>query len=100
MLDSNAGALRVTNEPVSNEEKKPAKSSGLLLGLIGVLVLVVIALGAYVAGRETTHKSASTSDTKSSSAASSAPKYDYGILNQISDTLNREYVKPDNLNAQ
>lgn len=93
MLDSKAEGGGVTTEAKDN------KSSVVLFALIGVLVLVLIGLGAYVLGRDTSDKKATTTTAQSDSKGST-PKYDYGLLNQITDILNREYVKPDNLNGQ
>jgi carboxyl-terminal processing protease len=81
------------------EETAPAiRPSGdrvtkVLVGLAVVLVLAIIGIGAFVAGRE----------TKSSQprAVTSEPgDFDYRVLNEIRSLLGRFYVRPENIDDQ
>jgi carboxyl-terminal processing protease len=81
-------------------EAKPSpgadKLTRILAAVAGVLCLALIALGAFYFGRE----SAPAKTSSAKAPASSSGKFDYGVLNQIHDILNKEYVKPDNLDDQ
>lgn len=69
-----------------------------LLGVAGSLLIVVIALMFFVLGRETAPDDGG--DGRTSTAAPANSEFDYAILNDIAAILNRDYVKPDNLDAQ
>ncbi|HWC29002.1 MAG TPA: hypothetical protein VG845_02865, partial [Dehalococcoidia bacterium] len=78
--------------------EEPAKKSGdrmmkLLLVVAGVLVLAIVSIGAFVAGRET--------KPEPSRVVSSEPgDFDYRVLNEIRSLLDRHYVRPENLDDQ
>lgn len=85
---------------VSVQPEQPKKPRGdrlikLLLGAAAVLIVVIVALVAFVAGRE----SKSASGTAAATTGASAP-YNYDVLNQIHDLLQKYYVKPENLDDQ
>jgi carboxyl-terminal processing protease len=85
------------------DEAKPKQNldslTKALLGVAGVLLLVVVALLFFVIGRDTAgNGSGSAKATTSSPPANS--QYDYSILNDIVSILDRDYVKPDNLDPQ
>jgi carboxyl-terminal processing protease len=62
-----------------------------LLGVAAILVVGVIAVGAFLIGR---------SSDSASSASASAGDFDYGVLNQVHELLRRDYVKQDNLDDE
>jgi carboxyl-terminal processing protease len=70
-----------------------------LLGVAGVLLLVVVALLFFVIGRDTAGNGSSGVKAASSSPPANS-QYDYSILNDIVSILDRDYVKPDNLDPQ
>ncbi|HEY7465885.1 MAG TPA: S41 family peptidase [Dehalococcoidia bacterium] len=81
------------------EETAPAiRSSGdrvtkVLVGLAVVLVLAIIGIGAFVAGRET--------KAGPSRVVTSDPSdFDYRVLNEIRSLLGRYYVRPENIDDQ
>jgi carboxyl-terminal processing protease len=53
--------------------------------------VVVIALGAFIAGRET---------KDSETIASTSDDFDFSVLNRVREILGRDYVKPENLDDQ
>jgi carboxyl-terminal processing protease len=63
-----------------------------LLGAALILVIAVVGVGAFILGRE--------SDSNSSSAAASSSEFDYSVLNEVKRILERDYVKPDNLDEE
>jgi carboxyl-terminal processing protease len=78
--------------------EEPAKRSGdwltkALIGLAVVLVLAIVAIGAFVAGRETKPESRRV-------VSSEAGEFDYRVLNEIRSMLDRYYVRPENLDDQ
>jgi carboxyl-terminal processing protease len=81
------------------EEEQPAKSRGdmmikLLTGLAALLVLAVVAIGAFMLGRE------DGSDDGAELVSGEASTYDYAVLNEIRELLDRYYVRPENLDDQ
>jgi carboxyl-terminal processing protease len=81
------------------EEEQPAKTGGdktvkILAGLAAVLILVVVAIGAFMLGRE------NGSDDGSQVVASEPNAYNYDVLNEIRSLLGRYYVRPENLDDQ
>ncbi|MPZ50065.1 MAG: hypothetical protein GEU75_12345 [Dehalococcoidia bacterium] len=64
-----------------------------LMGLAAVLAVTVIALGAFILGRESNAGS-------STSVAASSDEFDFSILNRIRDILSRDYARQDNLDDQ
>jgi carboxyl-terminal processing protease len=85
------------------EQAQPKKTldamTKTLLGVAVVLVMVVVGLGAFVVGRESGDKGGSAAKP-AASAAPKASQYDYSILNDMRAILDRDYVKPDNLDDQ
>jgi carboxyl-terminal processing protease len=84
---------------VAVEEERPEKSGSdmmvkVLAGLAAVLVLAVVAIGAFMLGRE------NGTDDKTAIASGAPPTYDYSVLNQIRELLGRDYVRPENLDDQ
>jgi carboxyl-terminal processing protease len=82
------------------EEEQPVKTGGdmtirLLAGVAAVLVLVVVAIGAFLLGREN-----GSSDGGSQAIASEPGAYNYDVLNEIRSLLGRYYVRPENLDDQ
>jgi carboxyl-terminal processing protease len=78
--------------------EEPAKRSGdritqLLVGLAAVLVLAIVGIGAFVAGRET-------KDEPRRVVTSEPTDFDYRVLNEIRSLLGRDYVRRDNLDDQ
>jgi carboxyl-terminal processing protease len=71
-----------------------------LIGVAVVLLMVVIALGAFVVGRESGNSDSGTSTAAKTSSPATNSQYDYSILNDIRAILARDYVKPDNLDDQ
>lgn len=63
------------------------------MGLAAVLAVTVIALGAFILGRESNAGS-------STSVAASSDEFDFSILNRIRDILSRDYARQDNLDDQ
>ena len=81
------------------EETAPAiRPSGdrvtrVLVGLAVILVLAIIGIGAFVAGRET--------KSEQQRIVSSDPAdFDYRVLNEIRSLLGRYYVRPENIDDQ
>ena len=62
-----------------------------LLGVAAILVVGVVGVGAFLLGRNA---------ESTSGASASAGEFDYSILNQVRDLLDRDYVKPDNLDDE
>ena len=78
--------------------EEPAKRSGdrvtkILIGLAAVLVLAIVGIGAFVAGRETKEEPRRVVSTEQG-------EFDYSVLNEIRSLLDRYYVRPDNLDDQ
>jgi carboxyl-terminal processing protease len=85
---------------VVDEEQQPTKSHGdlmikLLTGLAALLVLAVVAIGAFMLGRED-----GSSDDGTPVISSESGEFDYAVLNEIRDLLDRYYVRPENLDDQ
>ena len=82
------------------EEEQPAGTGGgdrtikLLAGVAAVLVLVVVAIGAFMLGRE------NAADDSSDLISSEPGAFDYDVLNEIRSLLDRYYVRPENLDDQ
>jgi carboxyl-terminal processing protease len=81
------------------EEERPQKSRGdlivkLLAGLAVLLVLAVVAIGAFMLGRE------DASDDGTEVVSGETGTYDYAVLNEIRELLDRYYVRPENLDDQ
>ena len=66
----------------------------LLTGLAALLVLAVVAIGAFMLGRE------DGSDDGAELVSGEASTYDYAVLNEIRELLDRYYVRPENLDDQ
>jgi carboxyl-terminal processing protease len=84
------------------EQAQPKKSNAdtltkVLIGVAGALFFVVIALLFFVVGRET---APATERAVSPSTSGGAAEYDFGVLNDILSILERDYVKPDNIDDQ
>jgi carboxyl-terminal processing protease len=79
-------------------EPKPTsdKLTRALTVVAGLLVLALLAIGAFYWGRETAPVKASSQTV----VGAGASRYNYSILTQIRDILAKEYVKPDNLDDQ
>jgi carboxyl-terminal processing protease len=78
-------------EPVKTGSDKVVK---ILAGLAAVLVLVVVAIGAFMLGRE------NGSDDNTQVVTSEPGAYNYDVLNDIRSLLGRYYVRPENLDDQ
>jgi len=65
----------------------------ILLGLAAVLLVVIVGIVAFVAGRES-------GDDAPQAASSDAGTFDYKVLNEIRALLERYYVRPENLDDQ
>ena len=66
----------------------------MLLGMAAVLLVVIVGIVAFVAGRE------SGSDSRPAAASSDGNSFDYRVLNEIRDMLERHYVRPENVDEQ
>jgi carboxyl-terminal processing protease len=69
----------------------------ILLGLAAVLFVVIVGVAAFALGRETND---GTSEAAPSDVAATNGEFDYGLLNEIRDLLDRYYVRPENLDDQ
>src|SRR5437773_2658666 len=79
-------------------QRKPALTfERLLTGVIAALLIALVAMAAYFGGRETAPKKTS---VNTATGEKSAASFDYAILNQVTDILHNQYVKPNNLNDQ
>lgn len=81
------------------EDEQPAKSSGdmtvkVLTGLAAVLILVVVAVGAFLLGRE------DGSGETTQVVAGEPVDFDYAVLNEVRALLDQYYVRPENLDDQ
>jgi carboxyl-terminal processing protease len=81
------------------EDEQPEKPGGdttikLLAGLAAVLVLAVVAIGAFMLGRE------NASDEGTQIVSGEGGDYDYRVLNEIRELLDQYYVRPENLDDQ
>src|SRR5438093_930230 len=79
------------------QRKPPFTIDRVLTRVIVVLLIALVAVAAYFGGRETAPKKTSVRTATGEKAPSS---FDYAILNQITDILHNQYVKPSNLNDQ
>jgi carboxyl-terminal processing protease len=82
------------------EESAPAirpaggdRVTKVLVGLAVILVLAIIGIGAFVAGRETKSQQPRV-------VASDPADFDYRVLNEIRSLLGRYYVRPENIDDQ
>ena len=66
----------------------------LLAGLAALLVVVVVAIGAFLLGRE------NGSDDSTPVAIGEVGDYDYAVLNEVRELLDQYYVRPENLDDQ
>ena len=66
----------------------------LLTGLAALLVLAVVAIGAFMLGRE------DGSDDGAELVSGEASTFDYAVLNEVRELLDRYYVRPENLDDQ
>ncbi|HWO73735.1 MAG TPA: hypothetical protein VNN21_09290, partial [Dehalococcoidia bacterium] len=61
-----------------------------MIGVAAVLLLATVGIGAFIAGRET--------KSERRQVVSGEPgQFDYRVLNEIRELLDRYYVRPDNL---
>jgi carboxyl-terminal processing protease len=65
-----------------------------LLGMAAILVVVIVGIVAFVAGRETG------SDNSPAVASGEAGTFDYRVLNEIKQMLERHYVRPENIDEE
>jgi carboxyl-terminal processing protease len=70
-----------------------------LAGVAGALFIVVLALLFFFLGRETAPDNGTTTTSVPAGGPASS-QFDYGIINDIVSILERDYVKPDNLDGQ
>lgn len=80
--------------------EQPSKPSGdkfvrVLLGISAVLFVVIVGMASFIVGRE-----AGSSNAQTAPASNSADEFDYSVLNEIRNTLDRFYVRPENLDDQ
>lgn len=73
---------------------KGDKLTRILLGITAILVLVLVGLGSYVAGQ------GSRSEDKQAAVADGTVGYDFSVLNEILSILEKDYVKPENIDPQ
>ncbi len=81
------------------EEKQPDKPGGegmvrILAGLAALLVLAVVAVGAFLLGRE------DASGEVTPIVANEFGDFDYAVLNEVRELLDQFYVRPENLDDQ
>ena len=76
------------NKPSSND-----RFIKILLGLAAVLLVVIVGIVAFVAGRES-------GDEAPQTVSGDAGTFDYEVLNEIRALLDRFYVRPENLDDQ
>jgi carboxyl-terminal processing protease len=69
----------------------------ILLGLAAVLFVVIVGVAAFALGRESGDGG---SEAAPAAVASTDSDFDYGLLNEIRDLLDRYYVRPENLDDQ
>ena len=69
----------------------------ILLGLAAVLFVVIVGVGAFALGRESGD---STSEAAPAATNEEDGRFDYGLLNEVRDLLDRYYVRPENLDDQ
>lgn len=77
----------------NSTKRRGDKLTKVLIGLAGALLVVIIALGAFFLGRETSSEARSTS-------VNAPTDFDYAILNEIRQILGKDYVKQENLDDQ
>ena len=80
-------------------DEQPEKKPGdlmikLLASLAALLVLAVVAIGAFMLGRQ------DGSDDGGEFVSGEGGTYDYAVLNEIRELLDRDYVRPENLDDQ
>lgn len=68
-----------------------------LLGLAAVIFVVIVGIAAFALGRESGD---GTSEAAPAATNDNAGQFDYGLLNEIRDLLDRYYVRPENLDDQ
>jgi carboxyl-terminal processing protease len=78
------------NRPSSSNSDRLVK---ILLGLAAILLVVIVGIVAFVAGRES-------GDSGPQTVSSDAGTFDYKVLNEIRALLDRYYVRPENLDDQ
>ena len=89
MLDFSRISLRQAEAAVLKRDRLLK----VLIGLTAVLLLAAVGVGAFIAGRETR--------PEGSPVVSGQPgQFDYQVLNEIRELLDRYYVRPDNLDDQ
>jgi carboxyl-terminal processing protease len=78
--------------------KKPSNDRlvKILLGLAAVLLVIIVGIVSFVAGRESDDNNSGSGG----STAANAGEVDYGVLNEIRGLLDRFYVRPENLDDQ
>jgi hypothetical protein len=85
---------------VDEERQQPRKSRDdlmikILAGLVVLLVIAAVGIGGFLLGREDT-----ADDGVSEAVTSEEPQFDYSVLNEIREVLDRDYVRPENLDDQ
>ena len=84
------GGMEVVEEPAKRSSDRMTK---LLVGLAAILVIAIVGIGAFVAGRE--------SKAEPKRVVTSEPgDFDYRVLNEMKSLLDRYYVRPENLDEQ
>jgi carboxyl-terminal processing protease len=88
----------VVEQPATKQTKRgPDRLIRVLLGLAAVLFVVIVAVAAFAIGRESND---GTSEAAPNTAAAAAGEFDYEVLNEIRELLDRYYVRPENLDDQ
>ncbi len=82
------------------EEQQPGKPGGdkmikVLAGVAAMLVLVVVAVGAFLFGRED-----ASVESSPPIVATEVSEFDYAVLNEVRELLDLYYVRPENLDDQ
>jgi carboxyl-terminal processing protease len=68
----------------------------ILLGLAAVMFVAIVAVAAFAVGRESNGGTSEAAPV----AATTNGEFDYGLLNEIRELLDRYYVRPENLDDQ
>ena len=87
----------MVEQPVAQPSRRSTdKLVRILLGLAAVLFVVIVGVAAFAIGRESNN---GTSEAAPAAAVTN-DEFDYGLLNEIRDLLDRYYVRPENLDDQ
>ncbi|HEX5370288.1 MAG TPA: S41 family peptidase [Dehalococcoidia bacterium] len=85
----------VSAQPQEPKRPRSDRLIKILLGAAAVLIVVIVGIASFVAGRESKSTDSAAADT-----GSAADQFNYDELNQIHDLLEKYYVQPENLDNQ